>query len=72
MGKGELGELGEGGTLGPNHECSAMNIQGPKDFTTVFGKQIGPSYRMDPQGPQSDSLEDLDLLVQIINIKIES
>ena len=29
---------------------------------------MGPSYRMDPQGSQSTSLGDLDLLVQIKNI----
>ena len=54
--------------MGPNQKFCAMNTQGPKYFTAVFGKQMGPSHRMDPQGPQSTSLGDLDLLVQIKNV----
>ena len=34
----------------------------------VFGKQMGPSYRMDFKGPQSTSLVDLDLLVRSCSI----
>ena len=49
--------------MGPNHKCCAMNIYWPKYFTAVFGEQMVPSYRMDPQGLQSTSLVDLDLLV---------
>ena len=40
-----------------------MNILVPKYFTAVFRKQMGPSYRMDSQGPQSISFIDFDLLV---------
>ena len=29
-------------TVGPNHKCCAMNFKGPKYFTTVWRKQIGP------------------------------
>ena len=28
------------GTVGPNHKCCAMNIEGPKYFTVVFGKHL--------------------------------
>ena len=41
-----------GGTVGPNHKSCAMNIKGPKYFTAVFGKQMGPRHRMDSKGPQ--------------------
>ena len=37
-----------------------MNILGPKYFTAVLRKQMGPIYRMDSKGPQSISLVDFD------------
>ena len=56
------------GHSGAKPEMLRNENLGPKYFTAVFGKQMGPSYRMDSQGPQSTSLVDLDLLVQIKNV----
>ena len=40
-------------TVGQNHKCCVMNIRGPKYFTVVFGKQMGPSYKMESYHPNT-------------------
>ena len=59
---------GFGPTLAAWHSGAKPWMLCNEYFTTVFGKQMGPSNRMDSKGPQSTSFVDLDLLVQVKNV----
>ena len=53
----------KGAQWGKTTNVVFLNSLGPKYFTAVFRKQIGPSYRVESQGTQIISMLDFDLLI---------